>query len=91
MGGTGTTGSRSSRTTGMNRSGVGATGGYPGQAAPGMGMQSTATGTTPAGAAGSSFSQRLQGIISRARTVESIAGLSIVWLASQKLTTTMPL
>jgi general secretion pathway protein D len=69
MGGGGTTGTRSSRTSGMNRSGmggVGGMGGYPGQTTPGLGMQSTATGTTPVGAAGNSFSSRLQNIISRA-------------------------
>jgi len=89
MGGTGTTGSRSSRTTGMNRSGVGATGGYPGQAAPGMGMQSTATGTTPAGAAGSSFSQRLQGIISRATQSGEIQVLGQTKIISDERTNSL--
>jgi len=89
MGGTGTTGSRSSRTSGMNRSGTGGIGGYPGQAAPGMGMQSTATGTTPAGAAGNSFSSRLQNIISRASQSGEIQVLGQTKIISDERTNSL--
>ena len=93
MGGGGTTGTRSSRmSSGMNRSGVGGTGGmggYPGQAVPGMGMQSTATGTTPAGAPGSSFSQRLQNIISRASATGEIQVLGQTKIISDERTNSL--
>ena len=92
MGGGGTTGARSSRMTGSNRSGVGGTsgmGGYPGQAAPGMGMQSTATGATPTGAAGSSFSSRLQNIISRASQSGEIQVLGQTKIISDERTNSL--
>ena len=65
MGGGGTTGTRTSRTSGIGRTGT--TGGYPGQQGiPGMNpMMSGQAATTPA-QPGTSFSQRLQNIISRA-------------------------
>jgi general secretion pathway protein D len=68
--GGGTTGSRGTRTTGFNRTGgvggVGGVGGYPGQTTPGMVTPPGAAGSPMAGAAGNSFSQRLQNIIQRA-------------------------
>jgi general secretion pathway protein D len=83
----GTTGTRSSRTTGMNRTGT--TGGYPGQTMPGMGMQPNAAGTTPTGAPGSSFSQRLQNIISRASASGEIQVLGQTKILSDERTNSL--
>ena len=83
----GTTGTRSSRTTGMNRTGT--TGGYPGQTTPGMGMMPNAAGTTPTGAPGSSFSQRLQNIISRASASGEIQVLGQTKILSDERTNSL--
>ena len=83
----GTAGTRSSRTTGMNR--TGGMGGYPGQTMPGMGMQPNAAGTTPAGAPGSSFSQRLQNIISRASASGEIQVLGQTKIISDERTNSL--
>jgi general secretion pathway protein D len=72
MGGGGTTGTRSTRTSGMGINRPGGMGGYPGQTMPGMGTQPGAVGTTPAAAPGSSFTSRLQNIINRASATGEI-------------------
>src|ERR1017187_6557901 len=89
VGGGGSTGTRSSRTsgTGMNR--PGGMGGYPGQTTPGMGMQPGAVGTTPAGQPGSSFSQRLQGIINRASASGEIQVLGQTKILSDERTNSL--
>ncbi|MCX6926607.1 MAG: hypothetical protein NT154_25875, partial [Verrucomicrobia bacterium] len=84
----------SSRTTGMNRSGIGGVGGmggmsgYPGQTQSGMmnpvGGQGAAT---PAG--GSSFSQRLQNIIQRASTSGEIQILGQTKIISDERTNSL--
>ena len=89
VGGGGTTGARSSRTsgTGMNR--PGGMGGYPGQTTPGMGMQPGAVGTTPAGQPGSSFSDRLRNIISRASATGEIQVLGQTKIISDERTNSL--
>jgi general secretion pathway protein D len=89
-GGTGTgTSSRSTRSSGMGRTGT--TGGYPGQnTMPGMGgMQPGATGTTPAAQPGSSFSQRLQNIIQRASATGDIQVLGQTKIISDERTNSL--
>jgi general secretion pathway protein D len=87
MGGGGATGTRGTRTTGMNRTGT--TGGYPGQAMPGMGVQPGAATTTPTGAPGSSFSSRLQNIISRASASGEIQVLGQTKIISDERTNSL--
>jgi general secretion pathway protein D len=87
MGGGGATGTRGTRTTGMNRTGT--TGGYPGQTTPGMGVMPGATTTTPTGAPGSSFSSRLQNIISRASASGEIQVLGQTKIISDERTNSL--
>ena len=86
-GGGGTTSKRSTRTSGMNR--PGGMGGYPGQTTPGMGMQPGAVGTTPAGQPGSSFSDRLRNIISRASATGEIQVIGQTKIISDERTNSL--
>jgi general secretion pathway protein D len=87
MGGGGTTGTRGSRTTGMNR--TGSTGSYPGQTTPGMVTPPGGPGATPTAAAGSSFSSRLQNIISRASQTGEIQVLGQTKIISDERTNSL--
>jgi general secretion pathway protein D len=71
----------------MNRTGT--TGGYPGQTTPGMGVMPGATTTTPTGAPGSSFSSRLQNIISRASASGEIQVLGQTKIISDERTNSL--
>jgi general secretion pathway protein D len=85
-GGGGTTSKRGTRTSGMNRTGT--TGGYPGQM-PGMGTQPGAVGTTPGGQPGSSFSDRLRNIISRASATGEIQVIGQTKIISDERTNSL--
>ncbi|MGO8932056.1 MAG: secretin N-terminal domain-containing protein, partial [Limisphaerales bacterium] len=87
MGGSGTTGTRGNRTTGMNRAGT--TGSYPGQTTPGMVTPPGGPGATPTAAAGSSFSSRLQNIISRASQSGEIQVLGQTKIISDERTNSL--
>jgi general secretion pathway protein D len=87
VGGGGTTGTRSSRTSsgmGMNR--PGGMGGYPGQNMPGMGTQ---PGANPTAQPGSSFSDRLRNIISRASATGEIQVLGQTKIISDERTNSL--
>jgi general secretion pathway protein D len=83
----GGTGTRSSRTGGMNR--TGGAGGYPGQTTPGMVTPPGGPGATPTAAPGSSFSQRLQGIINRASATGEIQVLGQTKIISDERTNSL--
>src|ERR1039458_8531865 len=71
----------------MNR--TGSAGGNPGQTTPGMGMQPGAVGTTPAGQPGSSFSDRLRNIISRASATGEIQVIGQTKIISDERTNSL--
>ena len=95
----GATGTRSSRSTGMSRTsgmggmggtgGMGGMGGYPGQTTPGFGTQPGMTGATSGAAPGSSFSQRLQGIINRASATGDIQVIGQTKIISDERTNSL--
>ena len=94
MGGGGATGTRRSRTNGINRTGgAGGAGGYPGQqgqTTPGMVTPPGGAGTpTPGAAPGNSFSSRLQNIINRASSSGEIQVLGQTKIISDERTNSL--
>jgi general secretion pathway protein D len=90
VGGGGGATTRSTRTSGMGMNRSGGMGGYPGQTMPGMGIQPGTTGTTPAGSPGSSsFSSRLQNIISKASASGEIVVLGQTKIISDERTNSL--
>ena len=88
---TGTSGTRGSRSSMFNRTGTSTGfGGYPGQTTPGMVTPPGGAGTpTPTPTAGSSFSQRLQNIISRASQSGEITVLGQTKIISDERTNSL--
>jgi general secretion pathway protein D len=86
----GATGTRTSRSTGMNRAGgVGGVGGYPGQTTPGMVTPPGGAGTPTPPAGGNSFTSRLQGIINRASATGEIQVLGQTKIISDERTNSL--
>jgi general secretion pathway protein D len=85
VGGSGTTGTRRTTRTGTSQPGMG---GYPGQTTPGM-VTPPGGAASPTAAAGSSFSQRLQGIINRASQSGEIQVLGQTKIISDERTNSL--